>query len=105
MQVLAAFFHGKGAPINRLAIDPAFDRIPDDFIEAWATAIWSVDLCHTVVSRAHPLDAMLKPLDTLRGLVRKWTGLTEAEFSGELYKSNVARLESRFGQRLRGQAE
>jgi hypothetical protein len=97
VRVLAAFFFGKTAPIARLAVDPAFDRVPDDFIEAWATAIWAINACRAALSIIGTTGPLLRHVDTLAGLVHQRTGLSEAERSGEVFKLRVDRLERRFG--------
>jgi hypothetical protein len=101
VRVLAAFFFGKAAPITRLAVDPAFDRVPDDFIEAWATAIWAIDACRAALSIVRTTGPLLRHVDTLARLVHQRTGLSEAELSGEVFKLRVDRLERRFGPLVR----
>lgn len=100
LRVLGAFFVGRSAPIQKLTLDPAFDRMPDDFMEAWATAICAIEATRRNVVGLHGAETFLGYLKQLEVAVRERAGLTPAEISGGVYVGLKEKLDRYFGSRL-----
>lgn len=58
--VLASFFNGEQAPIIRLAVDPRYDSVPADFVEAWAVVMLALAALHAALE-VLPALATLAP--------------------------------------------
>ena len=81
--VLAGFFDGAMAPINRLAVDPRYDGVPADFIEAWAVVMLALSALHAAL-QALPALATLTPfLAKLEDTIQSRIGLSADGPAGE----------------------
>lgn len=94
LRILTAFFHGKSAPITRLAMDPAHEHMPLDFVEAWAAVLVALEKLAQLTDG--PLGAdeagrrFLHHVDVLDRVIRPRMGLTLEELaSPELAEAEV----------------
>lgn len=82
VRVMAAFFTGPQAPIKNLAIESRYDRIPDDFIEAWVAVLAALDTLKdsaTLISEKPGGEAFVRHIGLLDASVRPLIGLTAAD--------------------------
>ena len=79
VRVLSAFFTGGSPPIKNLAIDPRYDRVPDDFIETWVAALTALEAlsdCSRAIGNAPGGSAFVPFVSRINATVRSLVGLT-----------------------------
>ncbi len=82
VRVLAAFFTGPQAPIKKLAIDGRYDRVPDDFIEAWVAVLAALDTLKgsaKLIAEMHGGEAFVRHIGLLDASVRPLIGLAAGD--------------------------
>ena len=72
--VLASFFHGEKAPINRLAVDPRYDSVPADFVEAWAVVMLALAALHAALPVLPTLATLAPHLAKLEIIIQSRIG-------------------------------
>lgn len=100
IKILNGFFGGSKAPVLDLQLAEQAD-IPVDFLEAWATALWAVDLIEGVLDGAKGAERFLPHVRTLRLGMLERMALTPKEANGEVMLGVRNGLEAAIGQRLR----
>lgn len=88
--VLAGFFHGERAPINRLAVDPRYDGIPEDFVEAWAIVMLALAALHAALRAEAALASLAPFLAKLEITIRSRIGLNPGPAHEEIWIETVA---------------
>lgn len=84
VRVLAAFFAGVEAPIKKLAVDPRYDRLPIDMVEAWITVYFALDELASAMPQLALLQggSKLAPhVARLDATVKSLIGLTEDDLA------------------------
>lgn len=100
-QLLFTFFGGNCPVIRHLKIEAVHDQLPDDILESWATALWSIQACICAVRDQNVNSvSLLKMLTRLCNLVYARTGLHPDELAGEGIQTIFSRLNDRFSGRL-----
>ncbi len=82
-------------------VEPGRKDLPVDFLEAWATALWMIDLLPEATAPGSGRTEFLKRLPALRACMVARKGMTQDEMRGETIVSIRAGLDRSFGQRLR----
>ncbi len=95
-QLVFSFFGGNCPAIRHLQIEAMHDRISDDILECWATALWAMQAC--MAATAH--KELLKHLNPLVEQTYKGTRLTRKELENGRIAVVFERLNDRFGERL-----
>jgi hypothetical protein len=100
LRTIAAFFYGKGAPVRRLVLDRQHLEMPVDFVECWATVIWSIDAIGRAVPAVRSNAAFLALLPKLRSEVTRMLALEPSDHASEIWQSKWSALEKVLGERL-----
>ncbi len=100
VRIIAAFFYPNDAPIARLVVEGAYEDMPVDFLECWATVLWVVDRLPEFLVRASGRSDFLKRLPLLRARIVERLGLTADDFIGEVMARITAGLDGAFAQKL-----
>jgi hypothetical protein len=83
-RVLLAFFGDPTPPIRRLAVDPRYDQLPSDFIEAWVAVIAALDAlkeCRNTLAAMPDAKGLPAHIDKLDTIVRARIGLTPEDMA------------------------
>ena len=104
VRILAAFFHGRDAPIARLTVQSGHLDLPVDYLETWATALWLVDLLPGALGRCHGRAEFLRRVPALRECMLQRMGLTREELLGSTMMRVREGLDRDLGERLRDAA-
>lgn len=83
-RVLLAFFGDPTPPIRCLALDPRYDQLPNDFIEAWVVVIAALDAlkdCRETLAATTDAKGLPGHIDRLDGIVRARIGLTPEDMA------------------------
>lgn len=88
--VLAGFFYGEKAPINRLAVDPRYDGIPADFVEAWAVVMLALAALHAALRAEATLASLAPFLAKLEITIQSRIGLDTGPAHEEIRVEMVA---------------
>lgn len=99
-RVISAFFCGRRPPVTRLMIARDYTEMPVDFLECWATVIWTLDAIESSLPTSSRNAQFLGFVYRVRAEVFKVLGLTAAELeSKEVVELKVA-LQRTIGVRL-----
>lgn len=94
-------FGGNRPAIRHLQIEAIHDRIPDDLLECWATALWAVQACVAATAAHKRLrQNMGTILATLVQQTYARTGLRKDELESGRIGAVFERLNARFAGRL-----
>lgn len=100
LRVVAAFFSGCKPPVTRLMISRQYTEMPVDFLEGWATALWTLDAIREVVPATPRNKAFLIFVDRARSNILTILGLTPAELGSETVVKLRQALDRTVGQRI-----
>jgi hypothetical protein len=100
VRILSAFFFGPKAPILRLILEGSYQDMPVDFLEAWATALWALDLVQAILPSNQRTKQFHSPLPLLRRAIVMRTGLSQYEIDGSVAVVRAG-LDQAFGHKLR----
>ncbi len=81
VRVLAAFFVGQDAPIKKLAIDPRYQELPIDMIEAWVTVLFALGELAAAMALLPDESKFAPHVERLGKDVRSLIGITEADLA------------------------
>ena len=95
-RVLKAFFYGPAAAIVALALEEPEEQMPDDYLAAWATALWAAAETHRSYSMVKPGADFLKYVDQLTKVIRARTGISPSEENSDAFVAVRAGLANRF---------
>ena len=99
-KLIFAMFGGTNPPFRHLRVDNGHDRIPDDFIECWATCYWCIQAC-LVAPLFQPEHERLKPhLKPLLEKVCRLTLRTKEELVGENVMTLLESMSAHHAERL-----
>lgn len=100
LRTVAAFFCGKAAPVRRLVMDRQHLSMPVDFVECWATVLWSIEAIGRALPAVRSNATFLALLPKLRSEVTRMLALDPSDYASEIWKSKWASLENGLGVRL-----
>jgi hypothetical protein len=98
-QLLFTFFGGKCPAIRHLEIELIHDQLPNDVLECWATAMWSIQACVCAASRLKDMQARILPM--LTRLAEQLYGRTGLQ-PGELGSAGMLEVFDRLNERFTG---
>lgn len=81
LRVIAAFFCGRKPPITRLMIAREYTEMPVDFLECWATVLWTLEAIDGLLSGSVRHRQFLGFVQRARAEVVKMLGLTPSELA------------------------
>lgn len=99
-RVISAFFCGRRPPVTRLMIARDYTEMPVDFLECWATVIWTLDAIQGSLPGSSRNDQFLRFVYKLRSEVFKIIGLTVAELECKEVVELTDGLQRTLGTRL-----
>jgi hypothetical protein len=105
LRAIAAFFHGKAAPVRRLVVEQQHLEMPVDFVECWATVVWSIDAIGRALPAVQSNAAFLAFLPKLREEVTRMLALEPSDYASQIWQSKWSALERAIGERLFGSNE
>lgn len=100
VRIVAAFFWGKSSAIRRLMLSDEYAEMPIDFLECWATVLWTLDAILASVAVGPKNRDFLKRIPQLRAHVVLALGLLPEDLAGEAMATRRDGLDERLGQRL-----
>jgi hypothetical protein len=100
VRIVAAFFWGKSSAIRRLMLSDEYAEMPIDFLECWATVLWTLDAILASVPVGPKNRDFLKRIPQLRAHVVLALGLLPEDLAGEAMATRRDGLDERLGQRL-----
>lgn len=101
VRVIAAFFCGKRPPVTRLMIAREYTEMPVDFLECWATVLWTIDAIGALLSGSVRHRQFLIFVNRARSDVARLLGLTPTEMASDTFKDLQVALSRTLGARLR----
>lgn len=101
LRVIAAFFSGKSPPITRLMVAKEYTEMPVDFLECWATVLWTLDVIEASLGNAPRHRVFLGYVQKARGEVVKILGLSPSELATGAVLNLRASLDQTLGERLK----
>jgi len=99
-RVMSAFFCGRRPPVTRLMIARDYTEMPVDFLECWATVIWTLDAIQGSLPASSRNEQFLRFVHKLRSEVFKILGLTGGELDGREVVELRMGLQRTIGARL-----
>jgi len=99
-RVLFCFFGGAHPPIHQLVLSAAYDQLPHDFLESWATAFWCCQACLAAAASHRKLKPLEGNFRSLTERVYRLTGLSHEELSAGRIMTVIDGLAARFSARL-----
>jgi hypothetical protein len=99
-RVISSFFCGKRPPIRRLMIAREYTSMPADFLECWATVLWSLDIIEAVLPKTPKTEKFLPFLARVRVEVMKTLGLTSLELDSDVVVNLWRAMDGTLGARL-----
>jgi hypothetical protein len=100
LRIVATFFCGRRPPITRLIIEREYSAMPIDFLECWATVLWTLDAAESVLSASPSGRQLADFVQRARREVVKMLGLTQGELNGGTVAEVRAALDQTIGARL-----
>jgi hypothetical protein len=100
LRIIAAFFCGRRPPITRVMIAREYTAMPEDFLECWATVLWTLDAAEAALPQSPKSRQFVDFVRRARREVVKMLGLTPAELSGGTVGEVRAALDLTIGARL-----
>ncbi|TAZ83292.1 hypothetical protein ELH72_08465 [Rhizobium ruizarguesonis] len=82
-RVISSFFCGKRPPVRRLMIAREYTSMPADFLECWATVLWTLDAIEAALPPSPKADNFLPFVRRVRAEVAKVLGLTAVELGSD----------------------
>ncbi|TBD50457.1 hypothetical protein ELH22_37785 [Rhizobium ruizarguesonis] len=82
-RVISSFFCGKRPPVRRLMIAREYTSMPADFLECWATVLWTLDAIEAALPPSPKADKFLPFVRRVRAEVAKVLGLTAFELGSD----------------------
>jgi hypothetical protein len=82
-RVISSFFCGKRPPVRRLMIAREYTSMPADFLECWATVLWTLDTIEAALPPSPKADNFLPFVRRVRAEVAKVLGLTAVELGSD----------------------
>lgn len=99
-RVISSFFCGKRPPVRRLMVAREYTSMPADFLECWATVLWSLDTIEAVLPASPKTDKFLPFVARLRVEVKKILGLTSSELDSDVVVNLWKAMDGSLGARL-----
>jgi hypothetical protein len=99
-RVISSFFCGKKPPVRRLMIAREYTSMPADFLECWATVLWSLDTIEAVLPASPKTERFLPFVARVRVEVVKILGLTSPELDSDVVTNLWNALDRSLGARL-----
>jgi len=100
-RVISSFFCGKRPPVRRLMIAREYTSMPTDFLECWATVLWTLDMIVAVLPPSPKSEKFLPYVARVRVEVIKILGLTAFELGGDVVVGLHEAMDRTLGARLR----
>ena len=99
-RVISSFFCGKRPPVRRLMIAREYTSMPADFLECWATVLWTLDTIEAVLPPSPKTEKFLPFVARVRLEVMKILGLTSIELGSDVVVGLRAAMDRTLGARL-----
>lgn len=99
-RVISSFFCGKRPPVRRLMIAREYNSMPADFLECWATVLWSLDTIEAVLPKSPRTEKFLPFVARVRAEVKKILGLTPSELDSDVVVNLWRAMDDSLGARL-----
>lgn len=100
LRVISAFFCGHEPPLKRLMIAREYTEMPVDYLECWATVLWTLDAIKVALAGSTSHRQFLGYVQKARTDVLKILGLTEAELDSQTVRDLRVALDHTIGARL-----
>ncbi|WP_156348788.1 hypothetical protein [Sphingomonas sp. Leaf230] len=100
LRVISAFFCGARPPITRLMIAKDYAGMPVDFLECWATVLWTLDAMEGVLAGPARHRQFLLFVQRARFDVAKVLGLQPAELASNTVLQVRRAMDATIGSRL-----
>jgi hypothetical protein len=100
IRIIAAFFWGKNSPIRRLVLEGDFESLPVDFLECWATVLWTLDAIPKVLQPSNSYKEFLSRIPMLRAQIITQLRITEADLRDETIAKRRSGMDREIGRRL-----
>jgi hypothetical protein len=99
-RVISSFFCGKRPPVRRLMIAREYTSMPADFLECWATVLWTLDTIEAVLPASPKTEKFLPFVARVRVEVVKILGLTPSDLDVDVVVNLWKALDGSLGARL-----
>lgn len=99
-RIISAFFVGKSAPIRRLMIAREYSEMPPDFLETWATVIWTLQTIEKALGRNNHDAQFMAFVLKLKAEVALRLALTPAELASPAAADTLSGLGRTLGPRI-----
>lgn len=100
LRVISAFFCGARPPVTRLMIAKEYTAMPVDFLECWATVLWTLNAMEALLDRVPRHRGFVVFVRKARIEVVKVLSLTPDETESETMLMMKSYLDDTFGTRL-----
>jgi hypothetical protein len=100
LRVISAFFCGTRPPVTRVMIAREYTGMPVDFLECWATVLWTLDTMESLLDGAPRHRGFVGFVRKAKAEVVKVLGLTPNEMNSETMLMMRSALDYTFGDRL-----
>ncbi|MGV4796293.1 hypothetical protein [Rhizobium sp. F40D2] len=99
-RVISSFFCGKRPPVRRLMIAREYTSMPADFLECWATVLWTLDAIEAALPPSPKADKFLPFVLRVRAEVTKVLGLTAVELGSDIVVNLRQAMDRTLGAKL-----
>lgn len=99
-RIISSFFCGKRPPVTRLMIAREYTEMPEDFLECWATVLWTLDAIEAALPPSPRANKFLHFVPRVRAEVVKILGLTAVELRSDTVVDLRSAMDRTVGVRL-----
>lgn len=99
-RIVSSFFCGRRPPVTRLMIACEYTEMPADFLECWATVLWTLDAIEAALPPSPRNEKFLHFVPRVRAEVAKILGLTAAELRSDTVLDLRSAMDRTVGARL-----
>ncbi|MGR9476941.1 hypothetical protein [Rhizobium leguminosarum] len=99
-RIISSFFCGKRPPVTRLMIAREYTEMPTDFLECWATVLWTLNAIETALPSSPRNGKFLHFVPRVRSEVAKILGLTAAELESDVVLNLQSAMDRSLGARI-----